>query len=67
MPKICHYYYGLHSSAEQIKNMTDYERCLLFELIKLLCTKNAKNREEKPTSVQDNNFVNLVNTFSNPL
>jgi len=32
----------VHSSSEQINTMTDYERCSLFELIKLLRIRNAK-------------------------
>ena len=32
---------SLHSGTKQIKNMTDYERCSLFELIKFLCSTSA--------------------------
>ena len=38
---------GLHSGAKQIKNMTDYERCSLFELIKSLRSRNAKTLGRK--------------------
>ena len=41
MQNICRHI-GLHSGAEQINDMTDPERCSLFELIKLLRIKNAK-------------------------
>jgi len=35
-----HYHCGLQTIANNKKNMTDYERCLLFELRKLLaCTR----------------------------
>jgi len=58
---ICHYHYGLY--AEQIKNMMDYERCSLFQLIKLLRTaKMRRYPEEKPTFVQDNNFLKYPQT-----
>ena len=33
MPNIRHRNCGLHAIAEQINNMTDYERCSLFGLI----------------------------------
>ena len=43
MPYDC----GLHSSAEQINNMADYESRSLLGLIKLLRNRNAKIAKRK--------------------
>ena len=57
MPNIGDYHYGFHCGAKQLKNMTDYEKCALFELI----LTQQKEREEKPSFVQGNNFRNSSN------
>ena len=54
MPNIHHRPCGVHSNAEQINNMMDYERCSLFELMKLSRSRKQRYREEKLTFVQDN-------------
>jgi len=51
---------GPHSSAEEINDMTDYEGCSLFELIKLLRSRNAKKsgRRAEPCALADPRGVN---------
>ena len=42
MPHIGDYHYGFHCGAKQLKNMTDYKRCALFELIQFILTQQKE-------------------------
>jgi len=58
MPNTCRRHCGLHSGAEQINNMMDYERCSLVQLINCYAAEMQRHWKEKPIYMKENNILN---------
>jgi len=67
MPNIHHCYCGLHASAEQINNVTDYERCSLFLVNKIKIVSQQKcediGKKSRPVCKVTIFLVQTTNAF----
>jgi len=58
------YHYGFQCGAKQLKNMTDYERCALFQLIKFVRSR-MKRKKSRPLCNVTIFLTQATNTFCN--